>query len=730
MKKNYLVLLLLVFIISISITLPAIAEEGAKGKKVEGDTLKSERVGVIIKLPEGEWYLREITQSISETLALTMPDIEDLMFNISVLPAGIGSKNAKDRHSRLSSYMGDRYRKVKFDKGKVGGKETDILVYDIIEEGKPVKRVTVHILVMGKNAYMIKYVAKRDNCEKYQDHFKKLCDNISFIKRKVVKKKIKKRKAIKFETNCIITHHDLNINLYPKTGKFKVEDKIQLKITKEGAEKIKFFMHKIDIDSIKLGEEKIPFSMEYVAVNIYFLNIKLPRKYEKGSRITIHFTGNMTDYLFRPAKKLIAGLEIIGQVREKSTFSSNVFYYPEDKEKTATGDIFITVPEGYRALSSGELVDVKKQNGRTTFHWKSDFTNPRVLSFPFAAAKYEKYSKKSKAGTMVEIYTWKKNGKLAKERLDFACELVDYFSDKFGKLKFRRLAIVNVQPIEGITGVSLPTMIMLSNNFFKGDVSRETLKKDKDKFFAGAMIYADEISHQWNAYTVGFPNELAEGISKYTDALVAGYFCGKEAYMEHIHQNARMYMGAVEYNPDAPIMSKEVYDTPAYGQIAFDKNSVALHMLKYLLGDKKFFEAWKYVYKKYHNKRASIPELQSAMEKSYGKPLGWFFKQWYYRTGYPVYDVSMKKVEKKNGKYIATITIKQTQKEKPFKMPMDITFISSEKDKSAISGYKEKIFPKVMVEGRKQNLTFELDFKPEKVVIDRNGDVLKGADDG
>ncbi|MCD4782741.1 MAG: hypothetical protein K8T10_02805 [Candidatus Eremiobacteraeota bacterium] len=716
MKKNYLTLLVLVVIISISITLPAIAGESAKGKKIEGDTLKNERVGVIIKLTDGEWYSKEITRSISEILTLTRPDIEDLMFSISVSPAGIGSKNAKDRHSKLSSYLGDKYRKVKFDKGNVGGKETDVLVYDIIKEEKPVKRVTMHILVLGKNAYMIQCVTKKDNWKKYQDHFKKLCDNISFIKRKVVKRKMKTKKAIKFETNCIITHHDLNIDLYPKTGKFKVEDKIQLKITKDGAEKLQFFMNKIDVDSIKLGEEKIPFSMEHVAGYKYFLNIKLPRKYEKGSRITLHYTGHMTDYLFRPGKKLIAGLEILGQVREKSTFSSNVFYYPEDKERTATGDIFITVPQGYRALTSGELVDVKKQNGRATFHWKSDFTNPRLLSFPFAAARYEKYSKKSKAGTMVEIYTWKKNGKIAKERLDFSCELVDYFSDKFGTLKFGRLAIVNVQPIEGLTGVSLPTMIMLSDNFFKADVSREILKKDKEKFFAGAMIYADEISHQWNAYTVGFPNELAEGISKYTDALVSGYFCGEKTYMEHIHQNARMYMSAVEYNPDAPIISKEVYNTPAYGQIAFDKNSVALHMLRYMLGDKKFFEGWKYVYKKYHGKRASIPELQEAMEKSYGKPLGWFFKQWYYRTGYPVYVVSMKKVEKKNGKYIATVTIKQTQKEKPFKMPLDVTLIS---------GDKEKTFPKVMTKGRKQILTFELDFKPEKVVIDRNGDLLK-----
>jgi hypothetical protein len=47
---------------------------------------------------------------------------------------------------------------------------------------------------------------------------------------------------------------------------------------------------------------------------------------------------------------------------------------------------------------------------------------------------------------------------------------------------------------------------------------------------------------------------------------------------------------------------------------------------------------------------------------------------------------------------------------------MDITFLA---------GDIEKTFEKVIIERREKKLTYELDFKPEKVILDKDGMLLK-----
>jgi len=49
-------------------------------------------------------------------------------------------------------------------------------------------------------------------------------------------------------------------------------------------------------------------------------------------------------------------------------------------------------------------------------------------------------------------------------------------------------------------------------------------------------------------------------------------------------------------------------------------------------------------------------------------------------------------------------------------MPIDISFMSAE---------CEKTFPKVMVNQKEERLTFELDFRPQDVRIDKEGMLLK-----
>ncbi len=139
-------------------------------------------------------------------------------------------------------------------------------------------------------------------------------------------------------------------------------------------------------------------------------------------------------------------------------------------------------------------------------------------------------------------------------------------------------------------------------------------------------------------------------------------------------------------------------------------------MLRYVLGDDAYFEAYRHIFENYFGKEADFDAFRKMMEEKSGQSLGWFFEQWYHRTGYPKYEVTLGEAIQKADKYEVAVDIKQIQEEDVYRMPMDISFLG---------GDSEKTYEKVIIEGRENKLTFELDFKPENVVLDKDGMLLK-----
>jgi aminopeptidase N len=100
------------------------------------------------------------------------------------------------------------------------------------------------------------------------------------------------------------------------------------------------------------------------------------------------------------------------------------------------------------------------------------------------------------------------------------------------------------------------------------------------------------------------------------------------------------------------------------------------------------------------------------MEFHYGQPLDWFFRQWIFEPGYPVYDAvwSWDGAQKE-----LTLRISQRQTSTVFRMPVDLEL------KLDNSTRREPI----QVSEREQTFRFKLDAKPKEVVIDPDHWVLK-----
>ena len=74
-----------------------------------------------------------------------------------------------------------------------------------------------------------------------------------------------------------------------------------------------------------------------------------------------------------------------------------------------------------------------------------------------------------------------------------------------------------------------------------------------------------------------------------------------------------------------------------FNSLYFLKGAVALHALRVHLGDELFFKGFKEVFSKPTEGEQTLADFRQAFEKTSGKPLDDFFKEWYYKTGLPEY---------------------------------------------------------------------------------------------
>jgi len=100
------------------------------------------------------------------------------------------------------------------------------------------------------------------------------------------------------------------------------------------------------------------------------------------------------------------------------------------------------------------------------------------------------------------------------------------------------------------------------------------------------------------------------------------------------------------------------------------------------------------------------PDIQNVFERVSNQSLDWFFKEWFYTTKVPDYEVENRNVKQKDGKYLLSFEIIDKNN---FKMPLEVEVITP----------KEEPVKKVWVD-EKAKIEFELSEKPLKIILDPN----------
>lgn len=155
-------------------------------------------------------------------------------------------------------------------------------------------------------------------------------------------------------------------------------------------------------------------------------------------------------------------------------------------------------------------------------------------------------------------------------------------------------------------------------------------------------LTAHELFHQWfgDNVTCGSWEDiwLNEGFASYGEYLSLDRFSSAAA--------ARQWLDVVHTNVlRSPDGSVRVTDTTNVGRIfngrlTYNKGATLVHMLRYLLNDdQKFFRALHTYQTTYSGRTARTIDLQRIFEVEAGRPLQYFFNQWYAGEGYPTFNV-------------------------------------------------------------------------------------------
>jgi len=341
-----------------------------------------------------------------------------------------------------------------------------------------------------------------------------------------------------------------------------------------------------------------------------------------------------------------------------------IYDLPTDK---ALVDQYIKVPMGYTVVANGELVDSTIVGGNIIFHWRENYPIANYL-IVFAASDYYAVIEDSAYinGEYLPVRHWLPASDTAWLRNKFVRtpQMLEFLSDIYGTYPYlgEKYAHASV-PIGG-------AMENQTNTFINTNAGWGS---------SWDWVIVHEMGHQWwgDWVTLGTWADiwLNEGFATYTEALWWEHRYGNSGLRAYMTRIFETYLNG-EPNPPYP-----VYD-PDYmwGVVVYEKGASVLHMLRYIVGDSIFFRILREYGQRFAYGNAVTSEFIEVVDSVSGQDLGWFFDEWVFAPGHPVYEYSYTSYPVSGDTFRMDITVNQVQSHAhgvpTYKMPLEFKIVT------------------------------------------------------
>jgi len=387
------------------------------------------------------------------------------------------------------------------------------------------------------------------------------------------------------------------------------------------------------------------------------------------------------------------------------------FDHPCDK---LTSEVIVTAPEGMVGLSNGRLVGdpVPAPGGGRVFHWSQEKPHS-VYLIALVVGDFAVWRDEWE-GIPLVAYVPRDQAQNAGRSFAHTADMCRFYSEKtgipypwprYGQVCVRDFVVGGMEN----TGLTLLTDQTLHDATAALDV--ESLG-----------LVAHELAHQWfgdlvtckdwaeiwlnESFAVFFENLYVEELRGWDEGVYDRMLDG-EKYLEEARNEYRRPLVTYRYRSPGDLFDAHTY--PKGGRI--------LSMLRYVLGDERFFAGIRLYLKRHAYQTVETSDFREAMEDASGSSLRWFFRQWIHRGGHPHYgveaewDSGMLRVRVRQLQAVDSIT-------PLFRMPLEIE----------VRGPSGPTIYRVDVEDAEETFQFPVRERPMQVRFDPRDWILKELD--
>ncbi len=388
-------------------------------------------------------------------------------------------------------------------------------------------------------------------------------------------------------------------------------------------------------------------------------------------------------------------------------------WYPtwdEPNEKSPT-ELIAVVPRGWRVVANGALSSVIEGAGFSTWDWREPHPHSSYLT-AFVAGPYVKLA--DSLGRLAVDYNVSRQdapyGRLCFGRTP---QMIAFFQSKIGiAFPWEKYDQTTVERFTagGMENASATTQTVSAIHPPAYDAVRPC-----------DGLVSHELSHQWWGDDVTTPDWaniwINEGFATYFEQLWAGRHFGPDRFDYERYDSQQTYFGETQRYWRPIVDYRYASADDSFDASGYDRPGQVLHMLRTVLGDDAFWKALHDYLAEYQYKNADTRQFEAAIEKSSGRKLGWFFRQWFYAASYPHYYVSQR-----YSPVTKTLTLNVAQRNHlgvVFRMPVTVEVYSA-------SGVRSV---RATIDRARQLVAVpRIDGRPRMVLFDPGNNILRKLD--
>jgi Peptidase family M1 domain len=380
-----------------------------------------------------------------------------------------------------------------------------------------------------------------------------------------------------------------------------------------------------------------------------------------------------------------------------------------------TSTINVTVPSHMVAIGSGKDPSAlaKSAAKKPASEMANSIANSKTFTFVWdkpsfpgtiIAGTFQQF-KSDEAGVNIDVYLKPNKQNLGAEYASTAIKAFTYFITQYGVAPSPRLKIVEI-PDDTVPSAWAPEIAALSSRAITEKINYRLL--------------SNTIAHQWWGVSVSPASKddwwISDGFARYSEACYVESAAGEAGLEEMIKD---MSVGALAYD-SVPLSSADKLDyfSPEFQSLVTDKGAMILHMLRWVVGEKKFLEIMRDFASKYAGKSASTDDFRVLTERIYGQKLTWFYSQWMDSTSAPEFKAKYTVYRLGNNKGFRIVGA-ISQDLDLFRMPVDL--------KIDTDGRTEE--KRIEVVGTDSPFSVETFGRPRRISIDPDHRVLSNSRD-